>query len=72
MLAIFEAPPNLNHVKDHPFKTSACLREGGVSPCANVRKVIVHKDQKSPSQAFCWNADGRGVGVKNRENLTTS
>ena len=36
-------------VRDHPFKTSACLRGGGVSPCADGRKVTVHKDQKSPS-----------------------
>ena len=45
---------------------------GGVSPCADGRKVTVHKDEKSPSSAFCWNADGRGVGVKNCENLPTS
>ena len=54
---------------DLPFKTSACLRERGVSPCADGQKVTVHKDQKSPSQAFCWNADGRGVGVKNRKKI---
>ena len=24
-------------VTDHPFKTSACLRGGGVSPCADVK-----------------------------------
>ena len=59
-------------IRDHPFKTSACLRGGGVSPCADGQKSTVHKDQKSPSQAFCWNADGRGIGVKNRENLPTS
>ena len=35
--------------RDHPFETSACLRGGGVSPCADGQKVIVHKDQKSPS-----------------------
>ena len=35
--------------RDHPFKTSACLRGGGVSPCADGQKVTVHKDQKSPS-----------------------
>ena len=60
--------------RDHPFKTSAChcLRGEGVSPCANGQKVTVHKDQKSPSYAFCWNADGRGIGVRNRENLPTS
>ena len=34
---------------DHPFKTSACLMGGGVSPCADGPKVTVHKDQKSPS-----------------------
>ena len=34
---------------DHPFKTSACLRGGGVSPFADGQKVTVHKDQKSPS-----------------------
>jgi hypothetical protein len=28
---------------------SACLRGGGVSPCADGQKVTVHKDQKSPS-----------------------
>ena len=52
--------------RDHPFKTSACSRGGGVSPCADRQKV----DQKSPSYTFCWN--GRGVGIKNRENLPTS
>ena len=36
-------------VRDHPFKTSACLRGGGVSPCADGQKVTVHKDKKSPS-----------------------
>ena len=36
-------------VGDHQFKTSACLRGGGVSPCANCPKVTVHKDKKSPS-----------------------
>ena len=37
------------HQRDHPFKTSACLRGGRVSPCADGQKVTVHKDQKSPS-----------------------
>ena len=37
------------HVRDHPFKTSACLRGGGVSPWADGQKVTVHKNQKSPS-----------------------
>ena len=32
-----------------PVKMSACLRVGGVSPCADGQKVTVHKDQKSPS-----------------------
>ena len=36
-------------VRDHSFKTSACLRGGGVSPCADGPKVTVHKDQKFPS-----------------------
>ena len=36
-------------LRDHSFKTSACLRGGGVSPCADGPKVTVHKDQKSPS-----------------------
>ena len=42
-------------VRDHPFKTSACLRGEG---CPHVpmhhdgQKVTVHKDQKFPSQAF--------------------
>ena len=40
---------NIHVHRDHPFKTSACLRGGGVSPCANGQKVTVHKDQKSPS-----------------------
>ena len=39
----------LEGLRDHPFKTSACLRGGGVSPCADGQKVTVHKDQKSPS-----------------------
>ena len=41
--------PNYFYIRDHPFKTSACLRGGGVSPCADGPKVTVHKDQKSPS-----------------------
>ena len=57
---------------DHSFKTSACLRGGGVSSCANGPKFTVHKDKKSPSKAFWLNADGRGVGVRNSENLPTS
>jgi hypothetical protein len=36
-------------IRDHPFKTSACLRGGRVSPCADGPKVTVHKGQKSPS-----------------------
>ena len=39
----------LKSVRDHPFKTSACLRGGGVSPCADGQKVTVHNDQKSDS-----------------------
>ena len=31
-------------LRDHPFKTSACLRGGGVSPCADGQRVTVHKD----------------------------
>ena len=41
--------PSLLCPRDHPFKTSACLRGGGVSPFADGQKVTVHKDQKSPS-----------------------
>ena len=40
---------SVSAIRDHPFKTSACLRGGGVSPCADGPKVTVHKDQKSPS-----------------------
>ena len=32
--------------RDQQFKTSVCLRGGGVSPFANGQKVTVHKDQK--------------------------
>ena len=39
----------LGYVGDHPFKTSACLRGVGVSPCGDGQKVTVHRDQKSPS-----------------------
>ena len=35
--------------RDHPFKTSACLRGGGGVHIADGQKVTVHKDQKSPS-----------------------
>ena len=45
----FQGKPNLQDIRDHSFKTSACLRGGGVSPCADGPKVTVHKDQKSPS-----------------------
>ena len=63
------------HLWDHPFKMSACLRGGGVSHWADGQKV--KRSQyiriKNPlHKHFCWNADGRGVGVKNRENLPTS
>ena len=37
--------------------TSACLRGGGVSPCADGPKVTVDKDEKSPSYTpggFVW------------------
>ena len=37
------------HIRDHPLKTSACLRGEGVSPGADGPKVTVHKDKKSPS-----------------------
>ena len=40
---------NQKPIWDHPFKTSAGLRGGGVSPCADGLKVTVHKYQKSPS-----------------------
>ena len=53
------------------LRSQHVLGGGGVSPCADGPKVTVHKDQKSPSYAFYWNADGRGVGVKNCENLLT-
>ena len=36
-------------LRDHPFKTSACLCGGGVSPWADGQKVTVYKDQKNPS-----------------------
>ena len=39
-------------LRDHPFKMSACLRGGGVSPWADGQKVIVQMDQKFPSKAF--------------------
>ena len=45
-----ESKQTMRHsIRDHPFKTSACLRGGGVWPCADGQKVTVHKDQKSPS-----------------------
>ena len=50
------------HLSDHSFKTSACFREGGVSPCANGPKVTVHKDQKSPSKHFAGMPMVGGVG----------
>ena len=59
----------IKYLLDHPFKTSACIKGGGVSLCADGPKIRVYKDQIS---TFCWNADGRGVMVKNRENLPTS
>ena len=36
-------------VRDHPFKTSACLRGEGCPPWADGQKVTVHKDRKSRS-----------------------
>ena len=62
-------PSPLNRLSE---KFLACPRGGGVFPCADGPTVTVHKDRKSPSKVFCWNANGRGVGVKNRENLPTS
>ena len=44
---------NVTKYRDHPFKTSVCLRGGGVSLCVDGQKVIVHKDKKSPSKALC-------------------
>jgi hypothetical protein len=41
-------------VRDHPFKTSACLRGGGVKHLPNL-----------PTDSTKKNANGRGVGVKN-------
>ena len=37
---------------DHPFKTSACLREEGVSPYADGLKVIVHKGKNLLQEHF--------------------
>ena len=48
-------------LRDHPFKTSACSRGGGVKNLPNL-----------PTDSTKKSADGRGVGVKNRENLPTS
>ena len=39
-------------IRDHSFKTSACLRGGGVSPCADGPKVTVHKDQNPLHKHF--------------------
>ena len=36
-------------IRDHPFKTSACLRGEGCPHVPKGQKVTVHKDQKSPS-----------------------
>ena len=58
--------------RDHPFKTSACLRGGGGSPLlmfANARGAGV---LGLPIAGMPMVADGRGVGVKYRENLPTS
>ena len=38
--------------RDHPFKTSACLRGGEVSPCTDGQKVTLHKDEKSLHKHF--------------------
>ena len=46
---IYNVISAMGSIRDHPFKTSACLRGGGVSPWADGQKVTVHKDQKSPS-----------------------
>ena len=40
--------------RDHPFKTSACLRGGGVKNLPNL-----------PTDSTKKTVDGRGVGVKN-------
>ena len=39
------------HLRDHPFKISACLG-GGVSPWADGQKVTVHKDRNSLHKHF--------------------
>ena len=43
-------------IRDHPFKTSAFFRGGGVKYLPNL-----------PTDSSKKTADGRGVGVKNRE-----
>jgi hypothetical protein len=40
---------NIELLRDHPFKTSACLKGGRGVPKADGQKVTVDKDQKSPS-----------------------
>ena len=56
---------NTNHqihpfVRDHPFKTSAICRGGGVQNWSN---LPTDSSKKLPTE---------GVGVKNSENLPTS
>ena len=48
------------HLRDHPFKTSAFYREGGVK---NLPNLPTDSSKKLSTE---------GVGVKNRENLPTS
>ena len=51
----------LRSIRDHPFKTSAYFRGGGIKNWPN---LPMDNNKKT--------ADGRGVGVNNRENLPTS
>ena len=50
--------------RDHPFKTSACLWWGGVSPFADGQKVTVYKDKKTLHKHFAGMPMVGGRGQK--------
>ena len=61
--------------RDHPFKTSACLRGEGCPHVPMVKRSQYIRIKNPLHKHFAGMpmvADGRGVGVKNRENLPTS
>ena len=60
-------------VRDHPFKTSSCLGGEGCPHVPMVERSQYIRINNPLHKHFAGiPGDGRGVGVKHRENLPTS